>query len=132
MKIFIGANFTGTNHENETELEKIRKILLNLGHEVFIGPIDVDDFGRKHMSPDIFMKKVFDEIKKSDVLLFKHTDASTGLGIEAGFGKSLNKKIITIYPPKTKKKSASIEGISENVVEYSNFQELKIKLEEML
>ncbi len=54
MKIFVGANFTGTNHENEKELEKIRK------------------------------------------------------------------------------RSASLEGISDYVIEYSNFQELKEKLKSVL
>ncbi|HDQ60054.1 MAG TPA: DUF4406 domain-containing protein [Candidatus Woesearchaeota archaeon] len=130
MKIFLGDKFTGAN--NKDRLETIKDILNKIGHTVFVGPLDIDDYGRNPIPPEDFMKLVFEEIKKSDIVLIKHTKASTGMGIESGYAKALGKKLIVLYPSHTEQKSNSLEGIADNVIEYSDFEELKIKLIDVL
>jgi nucleoside 2-deoxyribosyltransferase len=125
MKVFLGAKFTGMN--NKEKLEKIRAIIKELGHEIFIGPIDTDVSGKEKIPPKEFMQKVFGQIKKSDIVLFEHEKVSTGMGIEAGYAKSLGKRIIVLYPKKAEW-SDSIKGIADLVIEYDTFDDLKKKL----
>lgn len=129
MRIFLGAKFFGA--DNREKLEEIRKVLTSLNFEVFIGPVDIDNYGEIRIHPKEFMERVFKEISKSDIVMFEHETVSTGVGIEAGYAKSLSKKIIVIYPKKYKA-SASIEGVSNAVVHYNSFEDLKDKLRGVL
>jgi nucleoside 2-deoxyribosyltransferase len=69
------------------------------------------------------MKRAKEEIEKSDFLLIDMTDKPTGRAIEAGIAYALNKKIIVIMKKGTQIKDTT-RGISEEVIEYNNLEDI--------
>src|SRR3989344_4090416 len=116
MKIFISTKFKGLR--NKKELEYLEECLDRLGYKHFLAVKHLDDFGRKPISYNIFMKRALENIKKSDACLIYLSDKGMGIGIEAGMAKALNKKVIVLVP-KERKVSMSLEGIADKIIKFS-------------
>ncbi len=70
-------------------------------------------------------------IKKCDALVADVSEPSLGVGIEVGWADSFNVPVIFMHK-KESKVSGSIKFISKIVIEYENFGDARMKLENEL
>lgn len=127
MKAFLSYSYT-----NKKEFENLNKVLKRFLKQKF--NIDscsfVFDFKEKTTNK-IMMKKVLQLIDNSDLIIAELSYKSIGIGIEIGYAKAKNKKII--YLKKTTAEiSTTSEGISDYLIEYKNEKDLLEKINKIL
>jgi nucleoside 2-deoxyribosyltransferase len=124
MKIFIGIKY---DKESLLLVSKIKEIIKKLGHLPYCFAQDegyISD--EKEM-----MKKAFQKIDESDLIIIEASQLAFGVGIEAGYSFAKKKKIITIAN-ELEKISNTLKGVSNLYLSYKDFNELEIKLRESL
>lgn len=85
---------------------------------------DVEQWGMVKLEPVQLMKKTFEIIDSSDLLLIELSEKGVGLGIEAGYARAKGKPIIIIAKQDVDI-SAALQGISREIHFYNNEEELK-------
>ena len=73
-------------------------------------------------------------LKSSDIIIAEVTNPSLGVGYEIAMALNMSKKVICLYKSQEGKRlSAMISGSKEiNVIEYSNLEEVKKRLDDIL
>jgi nucleoside 2-deoxyribosyltransferase len=123
IKIFISYSY---KHRKKflnfhQKLKKfLKKINIELYSFVFEFKLKVDN---KKM-----MKSALKKIDESDILITEASFKQIGIGIEAGYAKAKDKKIIYIKK-KGSELSTTLDGISDIFIEYANFKDLSNKLQ---
>jgi 2'-deoxynucleoside 5'-phosphate N-hydrolase len=121
MKAFLAIKF---EQANNTELiDNISQALENCGVETFCFVRDFEKYGNVALSPEDLMKKAFEYIKTSDILIVELSKKAVGIGIEAGYAYALGIPILTIAK-KGSDISSTLEGISNSCFLYDNLDEL--------
>lgn len=124
MKIFIAIKY---DKESLALVPNIKDILKKLGHTSYCFAQDEGYIAdQKEM-----MKKAFQKIDDSDLVIIEASKNSFGVGIEAGYAFVKNKKIITISN-ESEKISNTLKGISNSYITYKDFADLETKLQENL
>ncbi len=119
MNIYLAYKFTDTNKDLLREtLENISRNLESLGHTTFCFFRDIQEWGNVITSRAEIMPIAMENLDKCDILLMlvSSDEKSTGMGIEAGYAKARNKKILLIK--KSFVEVAYLESISDNVIVY--------------
>ncbi len=127
MKAFLSYSF-----ENKKEFKKLNKNLKEFLKKEF--NIDcysfVFDYKEKTTNKKM-MKDALELIDKSDLIIAELSYKSIGIGIEIGYAKANNKKII--YLKKTNAPlSTTAEGITDYLIEYKKEKDLFEKLTNVL
>jgi len=125
MKIFIGIKYY-KDKRNSALIEAIKDIVKSLNYE----PYSFTEEGYIENEREM-IQKALRKIEECDILILEASEPSFGVGIEAGYGFSKNKKIITIFN-EAKPCSRTLKGISHYCLSYKNIPELKRKLQEVL
>jgi nucleoside 2-deoxyribosyltransferase len=121
QRMFITASFKGG--KNKQEIEHLCALIKSAGFEDFCFIRDVENYQKAFSDPAQLMKRVKEEIEKSDYLLIDMTDKPTGRAIEAGIAYALGKKVIVITKQGTQIKNPT-KGIAATVIEYDNLDEI--------
>ncbi len=133
MKIYIAYKLSGSDLSNlKLKLEYISSILENLGHETFIFLRDIQNWTPGSMNPTEIMELAMKEMHTCDAIIsiIENKEKGEGLLIENGFMKALGKKIIVLFGPDAK--SVLLNGIAEDILTYTNLNELEKKLRFLL
>lgn len=99
MHIFLAYKFTDSDKQLLREtIEHISSNMESLGHETFCFFRDIQKWGELYVEKSEIMPIAFKNLDKCDVLLMIVTSEvkSTGMGIEAGYAKAKDKKIVLI------------------------------------
>lgn len=123
-KIFLAAPFT-FNFESGF-LDDVEELLINLGHSVTVP----HDFARDDVTDEELREKVKNDlymVESSDILLAEVTNPSHGVGMEILHANKLGKRIILLTRSGTKI-SSMVRVHGHEIIEYSNFEDLKQKL----
>jgi len=124
MKIFIAIKY---KEESMALISEIKQIIEKLGHVPYCFAQDEGYIAdEKEM-----MKKAFQKIDESDLIVCEASRTAFGVGIEAGYAFAKNKKII-IIANESEKISSTLKGISHAYLTYQNFDELEKKIKEIL
>ncbi len=124
MNIFICIKY---KEDCLTKIPEIKNVLESLGHKVYCFATDAE----KMSDAKIMMAEAFKKIDESDILLVESSEQSFGVGIEAGYGFSKGKKIISTIDEKGEK-SKTLNGISDDYIVYKDYSDLKDKLASIL
>ena len=109
-------------HKRTERDDELYEALGNLKHD-FIFP---------HLeSPDSFDSRSFLQSEECELVLAEVSEASTGLGIELGWANVYGVKIVCIYKIGSKL-SNSLKQVSKEFIEYSDWDDLVIKLKKIL
>lgn len=127
MKAFLSYSF-----ENKKEFEKLNQILKKFLKEKFNieSYAFVFDFKEKTNNKKM-MEKALNLIDKSDIIIAELSYKSIGIGIEIGYAKAKNKRIIYIKKINSPL-STTAQGISDYFIEYKQEKDLIDKLEKIL
>ena len=90
---------------------------------------DLEDWGTYSFTPGDLMRKTFNEILKSDVVIADVSDWPIGVGVEAGFAFGKNIPVICICRD-GKKVASTVAGPAEKVIAYRTYDELTDTLAE--
>jgi 2'-deoxynucleoside 5'-phosphate N-hydrolase len=124
MKIFIGIKY---DEKTLVIVPEIKRIITMLGHTPYCFATDeekIDD--EKEL-----MKRAFQKIDESDLIMFEASNDSFGVGIEAGYAFSKGMKIITIMS-EAAKISRTLKGVSNGYITYKELTDLEEKLRQHL
>lgn len=77
------------------------------------------------------MRIAFDEINKSDLVIVELTKKAIGVGVEVGYAVAKNKPIIYLKR-KEANYSTTVGGCTDYLIEYTDENQLKIKLNKIL
>jgi nucleoside 2-deoxyribosyltransferase len=129
MKIFIGQAVSGQDLEKlYKEMEKIYTSLEE--HEYYCTlQEDEEEFSKKTKSE--MLQHAFEEIDKSDALLaiVRSEHRSEGLLIEIGYVMATGKKLIVAVQNDVK--NTYLRELADQVIEYTNIDDLVEKLKEI-
>lgn len=130
MNAYLGIKF----HEdlsNKEFIESLADSIEKAGIRVVVFHRDFEKWGEISFKPEELMKKTFEFIKKSDLLIIEFSEKGVGLSIEAGFAYA-NNIPIWIIAKKSSKISETIKGIAKEIILYDNFNDLTLKLEKLI
>ncbi len=126
MKAFLSVKY----HEdqgNRPHIESIVHELGKLGCETICVVKDMEDWGAIHYSPEELMRKTFEAIEASDILIVDLTEKGVGAGIEAGYAYAKGKPVITIAK-RGADISTTLSGISKRIAWYGKYEEIPLLL----
>ncbi|MFA6254148.1 MAG: nucleoside 2-deoxyribosyltransferase [Candidatus Paceibacterota bacterium] len=123
MKIFIAIK---SSERDKPILSTLKEMINSTGHEPYTF-LDEDYIANEKE----LMVKALAKVKESDLLVIDGSQDSLGAGIEAGYFYSLGKPIICLFN-KEAKVSRTLSGISNQIVIYQDFEDLKSKLTSIL
>lgn len=124
MKVFISIKFYEDNRNQEL-INSISSIFEKKGFETICVIRDVEDWGQKRFeTSEELMRKTFEEIDSSDLVVVELSEKGVGLGIEAGYAFAKGKPIVTIARTGSDI-SSTLQGISQQVFLYTQYDELE-------
>ncbi len=125
MKAFLSIKYH-TDAANQEKIQDIVEVLEESGFEVSC--MTTKDYNRdEEMEAEELMKETFEEIDSSDLMFVDLTEKGVGLGIETGYARSQGIPVYTIAD-KGSDISKTLEGISEEIIEYESPGDLADKL----
>ncbi len=127
-KAFIAVNF-GKRKKLHEEILTMKKILKEKDYEPVVF---VNDFSFPPNSSDKeMMNTALHEISDSEILIAELSYKAVGVGLEVGYARALNKKIFYVYKD-TSEYSKTVGGVSDEIIVYSNINQLERKLKKQL
>jgi nucleoside 2-deoxyribosyltransferase len=128
-KVFISFRYTG---ENKAELKRIipqlHETLEKAGYVVYSTIFDSDKFAEENISGKEIMRKAFQEIDNSDLILFfvRTSDISQGMLVELGYSLAKRKNLLLAIQ-KDIKVNIFRRQINQ-IIDFKDLEELKGKL----
>ena len=117
--------FIGIKHfedgRNTPLLDAIKSAVLEAG----IKPYAFIDEG-KFEDPHEMMRRAFQKIDESDMVILETSEPSFGVGAEAG--RAFGKKPVISLVQEGAETSGTVEGISDSFIKYKDTEDLKAKL----
>lgn len=116
-RAYLGFKF----HEdmsNQPLIEEIDAIFKELGMETSLVVRDFERYREKKFDPHVLMKKTFEEMDVSDIVVVEFSEKGVGLGIEAGYAAAKGKPIWVIAKTGSEI-SDTLAGIAEKIVFYN-------------
>ncbi len=123
MKAYIAIKYHQDN-KNRATIEDISAALEKNDVETVCIARDVECWGDVTFSPSDLMRRSFDEIDASDVVIVDLTEKGVGVGIEAGYAHAKGKRIVTIARQGADI-SETLLGISHKVMVYGCLDDLE-------
>jgi 2'-deoxynucleoside 5'-phosphate N-hydrolase len=108
---------------NRQVVEALSSAIEQAGWKTVCIARDIERWGDVHFAPRELMGLTFKEIEASDLVAIELSEKGVGLGIEAGYAHARTKPIVTIAR-KGSDISATLQGISEDVLLYGNMGEV--------
>ena len=127
MKAFISANFNKRKLLN-IELGTIISTLQNFNIEPFVF---IDKYKFYNDQEHQMMKQAMKEIDSCDLLIAETSEKGIGIGVEVGYAKARDKPIIYVRK-KEAEHSTTVSGISDFQIIYSNIDDLKLQLSDII
>ena len=121
-KVFLSIKFHHDNR-NKTRIEGISAALKKSGLNIYCVVRDLEKWGQANFSPAELMQKTFSVIDTCDLVVVDLTEKGVGLGIEAGYACAKGIPIV-IVAQQGSDISATLQGISQQVIFYQQFNEL--------
>lgn len=122
MKAYLSIKFHHDNR-NKVRIQKISAALAKSGLITYCLARDLEKWGAVTFTPNQLMQETFKAINRCDVVVVDLTEKGVGLGIEAGYAHAKGIPIITIAQ-KGSDISTTLQGISQQVILYNQFDEL--------
>lgn len=122
MRAFLAIKFYD-NAENRKLLNEITDNLKTGNIDAFAFVRDFQWLGEEKFNSKILMKKSFEEIKKSDIVIVEASEPSIGIGIEACYAW-MNRIPVYVIANKKAKVSDTIKGIANEFFAYDKLQDL--------
>ncbi len=127
----INAYF-GISKSNRIHFDKEIKILIKCLQKYGIDLlVFVDKYDFKIEQEKEMMEVAFKEIDFCDLVIVELSKKAIGVGVEVGYAKAKNKPIIYIKKKDTAY-STTVGGSSDYKIEYSNLEELRLEMDEVL
>jgi hypothetical protein len=95
MKAYLGIKYHN-DHRNRTQIDFLSSLFEELDYSVTCITRDIEVWGQVSFTPNELMKKTFQIINESNLVVIDLTEKGVGLGIEAGYAYSRGIPIITI------------------------------------
>lgn len=127
MKAYISVNFSKRKFLQH-ELDTIAEILTAFKILPFVF---VDHYRFDPEQEQEMMMYAVKEIENSDLLIAETSYKGIGIGIEAGYAKGKGKPIIYMRH-KNAEHSTTVSGVSDYHIIYSDADEMKVKLNNVL
>lgn len=125
MKIFISIKFY-KDGRNKDLIDTLKDIIKEAQYTPYCF------LDEKHIENSReMMKQALEKLSECDVLLVEGSVCSFGAGVEAGYAKTQNKKII-IVAKEGIDVSNTLEGISDYYIVYKDLSHLKQELQQVL
>jgi len=112
---------------NQELIEKISDVLKEIGIKTIVMVRDYEKWCKVRFKPEVLMKKTFDCIDKSDILIVEFSEKGVGLGIETGYAYSKGIPII-IIAKEGSEISNTMKGVAKQILFYKNPKDLKHKI----
>lgn len=127
MKAYISVSYK-KRKSFDAEINAIVEVLneADILSIVFVDQYKFDPSQEKEM-----MKMAIEEIDSCDLLLAETSDKGIGIGIEVGYAKAKGKSVVYVRS-ESAEHSTTVSGISDFQVVYSNTDNLKQKLSEVV
>jgi nucleoside 2-deoxyribosyltransferase len=122
MRAYIAIKYHA-DHGNRERIEGISHALEQQGFETVCITRDLERWGEMQFDSGTLMRKTFNEIDASDVVVVDLTEKGVGIGIEAGYAFAKNIPIVTIARAGSDI-SETLRGISQKVFLYARHEEL--------
>jgi nucleoside 2-deoxyribosyltransferase len=126
MKAFLSIKYHEDNGNRE-HIEVISRELGKLGYETVCVVRDIEHWGETHLSAEALMRKTFEAIEASDIVIVDLTEKGVGAGIEAGYAYAKGKPVWTIARQGSDI-STTLRGISQRVAWYKEYDEISLLL----
>ncbi len=122
-KVFISYSYKKREQFQNMDLE-IKKALTRIGFE---GYSFVFDQHLKFKNDQEMMVKVLGKIDECDILIAELSDKQVGIGLEVGYAKAKNKRIIYIKRIDAAY-STTVGGVADDIIDYKNCTDLIKKI----
>lgn len=123
MKAYLSIKYHDDNANRDT-INRIASALAQVGFEAICIARDIEKWGQVEVDARELMRKTFEEIASSEVVVVDLTEKGVGVGIEAGYAYAKGIPVVTIA-----RRGADISetlcGISDAVLYYERFDELE-------
>lgn len=126
MKAYLAIKFK-EDFSNRKEVDNISDVLKKSGIETIVMVRDFERWGENKFTPEELMKKTFEQIDSSDMLIIEFSEKGVGLGIEAGYAYAKQKPIFVIAKDGSDI-SSTLEGVAREVIFYNNLNDLAGKI----
>ena len=123
MKAYISIKYHDDN-ANQDIIERISSALAKRGYETVCVARDIEKWGQVWLGAQELMRRTFEEIASSEVVVVELTEKGVGIGIEAGYAYAKGIPIVTIAR-RGSDISETLCGISDSVLHYERFDELE-------
>ena len=131
MKIYLAGSIRGGRQDQDIYL-KIVKYLQNFGEVLteHVADSKTGVMGEKFSEEEIFVRDM-KWLKEAEVVVAEVTNPSLGVGYELGIAEKMNKKILCLYRPSSKKSlSAMVRGNNKfKLFDYNNLNEAKKEID---
>lgn len=129
MKAYLGIKYH-PDHRNKDQIDTLSSLIEECGYSVTCITRDIEAWGKVMFTPNELMKKTFQIIDESNVVIIDLSEKGVGLGIEAGYAYSKGITVIAIAH-KTKI-STTLSGISKYDYVYKDKEDLASFLKSIL
>lgn len=123
VKAYISIKYHNDNANQDT-IDRISSALVKSGFETVCIARDIEKWGQVKVDVRELMRKTFEEIESSDVVVVELTEKGVGVGIEAGYAHAKGIPVVTIAR-RGADISVTLRGISDTVLRYEHFDELE-------
>jgi nucleoside 2-deoxyribosyltransferase len=122
MKAYLGAKFY-EDMRNRRHLEEITEQLEKAGFKVLLVVRDHENWGENEYTSRELMKRAFQDMDKSDIIVIEFSEKGVGLGIEAGYAYAKKKPLIVIAK-KGSHISNTMNGTASKIIFYEKTSQL--------
>jgi len=129
VRAFLSIKYWG-DFRNQEEVRSLIGVIEELGLDVYCVVEHAERWGQVILEPRELLRRTFEEIDKSDLLIANVADWPIGVGVEAGYAFARGIPVLCIWPEGSRLAN-TVAGLAEAVVSYCDPQDLKAKLEEL-
>jgi len=123
-KAYFGIKFY-EDSRNKDLIDSLVARLRSDGLEPICMASDVEKWGAVQLSLKELMRRTFEEIDKSDLVILEMSEKGVGLGIEAGYAVAKGKPVIVLISER-QELSGTMQGIADTVITYNSPQDVSI------
>ena len=119
-KVYLSIKFH-EDYKNKELIEKLYNSLSEAEFEVLSMVKDIEKYGKLNLVE--LMKKTFEQINKSDLMVVEFSEKGVGLGIEAGYAHAKGIPIVVIAREGCEI-SDTLKGITKEIIVYNSPEEV--------
>lgn len=116
---------------NRPLIEMLCSLLAQRGIAATVMHRDHEAWGETHLPAQELMRRTFEEIDRSDIVIVEFSEKGVGIGIEAGYAHARRKPVLVIAQSGADI-STTMRGIASAVVQYRDPAGLPAALDEAL